>query len=52
MADNCRSILHEYPYIIEKCSRITIIVDANVKLAGTIWMPQSWILFQKKVIFD
>jgi hypothetical protein len=44
MDENCRSIRNEYPYIIEKCSRITIVVDDNIKLAATIWMPQSWII--------
>jgi predicted acyl esterase len=42
---NCEpSIRNEYPYIVEKLSSITIVLDDGVKLAATIWMPISCIL--------
>ena len=36
-----RSIRTEYPYMIEKMTSITIVLDDGVKLAATLWMPQS-----------
>lgn len=31
----------DFPYDIEKLSNISIVVDENIKLAATIWMPKS-----------
>ncbi|CAF3562233.1 unnamed protein product [Adineta steineri] len=36
-----RSIRTEYPYIIEKFSSITVLLNDGIKLAATIWMPKN-----------
>jgi hypothetical protein len=45
IVDGCNpSIRTEYPYLIEKCSTVTIEIEDNIKLAATIWMPKSLII--------
>ncbi len=41
--DSHRRIRTEYPYFIEKYSSVTIILDDNIKLAATLWIPKSFI---------
>jgi hypothetical protein len=43
--DSNRIIRTEYPYFIEKYSSITIILNDNIKLAATLWMPKSLLDF-------
>jgi hypothetical protein len=44
-----RTIRVDYPYLVEKCSSVTIIIDDNIKLAATIWMPKSCFLLLKNI---
>ena len=43
--DSNRRIRNEYPYFIEKISTITIVLDDNIKLAATLWMPKGLVSF-------
>ena len=36
-----RIIRTQFPYKVEKLTQVSIPVDHNIKLAATIWMPQS-----------
>ena len=48
MSSSNRRIRTEYPYLIEKHTAITIVLDDNVKLAATLWLPKSLIIFSLK----
>lgn len=44
-----RKIRVDYPYLVEKWSSVTIIIDDNIKLAATIWMPKSCFILLKNI---
>jgi hypothetical protein len=50
--DSHRRIRSEFPYLVEKCSTVTIVLDDNIKLAGTLWIPKSLIHFGEELGFE
>lgn len=35
----------EFPYDVQKFTQVTIILQDNIKLAATLWIPKSFICF-------